>query len=143
MPDLKAQVPNSSAPITQRTGQKDAVAHGLLVNETWLQFFNRLARLVNSAVSTVVVATLGALDGDGSVGSPLAVRVDGDTIEITPGNQLHALKAAFLPVYTVDPSSPADDTAWILRDGGTPETYYFKTRRAGVTLQLPLGTPLP
>ncbi len=39
----------------------------------------------------VVIATAGALSGDGSITSPLAVRVDGSTIQINGSNQLEVI----------------------------------------------------
>lgn len=46
---------------------------------------------VPTAAATVDVDALGALDGDGSPGAPLAVRVDGVTIDINGSNELEVL----------------------------------------------------
>lgn len=138
----KAIVPSTSAPLTMPPDQK-APKFGLKVATAWLQFFQRLAVLANAAISGVVVAVTGALDGDGTAASPLSVRVDGTTINKV-GNNLHAiaLPAGTFTVLTADPAAPANDTGWFFRDGATPETYYLRFRKAGVTKELPLGTPL-
>ncbi len=49
-----------------------------------------------------------------------------------------------LPVLTRDPASPANDTAWLLRDSSSPENLSLRVRRRGLTHDVPLFTfPLP
>ena len=43
-------------------------------------------------------------------------------------------------ILTVDPSPLVNDTWWIFRDGGTPETVFLKVRIGGVTTAFPIGT---
>lgn len=38
-----------------------------------------------------------------------------------------------LQVLTADPASPDDDTWWVVRDGGTPQSVALKVRISGVT----------
>lgn len=45
-----------------------------------------------------------------------------------------------LPVLTEDPVSPADPSAWVFLDGGTPETAYLRIYRSGTTWSFPVGT---
>lgn len=39
-------------------------------------------------------------------------------------------------VLTADPGSPADDTWWVVRDGGSPQAVALKVRIGGVTYTL-------
>lgn len=64
---------------------------------------------------TVDTDVAGALDGDGSVGSPLAVRVDGLTIQINVSNELEVVGGASL-IRTV---------IYELDGGGSPLTGSF------------------
>lgn len=46
-----------------------------------------------------------------------------------------------IQILTVDPTDPADDTAWAYRDGGSPvETFVWRVRRNGVTYDVPWFT---
>ena len=46
-----------------------------------------------------------------------------------------------LAILTADPSSPADNTAWILRSGTSPAmAISLRLRIAGVTSEIPLGS---
>lgn len=64
-------------------------------------------------------------------------RCDGSTwIPLSTGS---AGSSTVLAVLTADPASPADDTAWLFRDGGSPEKLEIHVRRSGVTVPFPIG----
>lgn len=50
------------------------------------------------------------------------------------------LESGALPVRTTDPVSPANDTAWIYRDGASPQGIELRLRVGGTTYYIPLGT---
>ncbi len=50
------------------------------------------------------------------------------------------LEDGILPVRTTDPASPTNDTAWIYRDGATPQGVELRLRIGGTTYYIPLGT---
>jgi hypothetical protein len=54
--------------------------------------------------------------------------------------QLLGLEGGSLFVLATDPTSPVDGQAWLLTDGGSPETILLRIRRGGLTYTLPLGT---
>lgn len=61
-----------------------------------------------TAAAIVNVDALGAIDGDGSPGDPLAVITDGVTIEVNPSNELEVIfPASYYPIkFTVGDSAP-------------------------------------
>lgn len=54
--------------------------------------------------------------------------------------RLSLLESGVLTVRTADPGTLTNETAWIFRDGGTPETFTLRIRRSGTTDELPLGS---
>lgn len=83
-----------------------------------------------SGIGSVFVDAAGALDGDGTVGDPLAVRVDGDSVVVNASNNLEAvmhratleidddgIKALPSGVVQVVPAAPAGYRVKVL--GGT------------------------
>src|SRR5262245_56528207 len=52
--------------------------------------------LIAGSGATFYVDPYGALDGDGSIGSPLAVRVDNTTIIINGSNELQAVSSGLV-----------------------------------------------
>src|SRR5262245_35622525 len=62
---------------------------------------------------SISVNPLGALDGDGSGGSPLAVRVDGVTVDINASNELEVLATS--ATVSVAPNAALDG------DGSVPD----------------------
>lgn len=70
-----------------------------------------IAVIFTAVTATVSVDPYGALDGDGSPGSPLAVRVDGVTVQINASNQLEAVfgsggNVTYSTAFGSEPGSP-------------------------------------
>lgn len=92
----------------------------------------------------VVVSPTGALDGNGTIGSPLAVRPDGSSITINGSNQLQAnIPADVITGTLTSPRIPYASAATVLTD--TPDLYWDNTFQsltivtAGATLDPPLN----
>jgi hypothetical protein len=89
-----------------------------------------LSRRIRAGGFPVTVDPAGAVDGDGAVSTPLAVKVDGVTIIINGSNELESTVEAL-------PGSPShgdivyrDTAAWALLPAGTAG-HFLKTNGAG------------
>ncbi len=64
--------------------------------------------------------------------APLGESADaGASGEFSRGDHVHEQK-----ILTADPATPADDTWWVIRDGGTPQAIDLRIRISGVTYVL-------
>lgn len=51
-------------------------------------------------------------------------------------SRLLVVEGATVGILTADPGSPADDTWWVVRDGGSPQAVAIKVRIGGTTYTL-------
>lgn len=85
---------------------------------------------------SVTVSSTGALTGNGTVATPLAVNPDGVTITVNGSNELvgAAQQPSVGTLLTADPGSPSNDTWWVDRIGTSPtQTVALKAQIGGST----------
>lgn len=88
---------------------------------------------LSHANSGVVAATY----GDSTHVAQVAINVKGH-VE-SAANVAIAVPSA-LAIFTADPVAPVNDTAWLFRDGGTPQNLELHAHIGGTTYVVPLYT---
>lgn len=110
----------------------------------WLQFWAK----VQTAYAGTVTAVTGVSPIASTGGTTPAISLNDTTVvpgsyrntSVTFDSKGRATAASDGLMLTSDPASPANDTWWFFRDGGTPENLSLRVRRSGVTYDVPLFT---
>jgi hypothetical protein len=143
MPENPAWAPLTEDPIV--TVGKDGQPRAGKWTLPWYQFFANLWQTIGSGgvapanAEYVVAAADPALTAERVLTDTASVTWDFSVAGQAKANAVSA-PSSVMPVLTADPAAPANDTAWLFRDGGAPENLSLRVRRAGVTVDFPLGT---